>query len=190
MATHVSDQPQSSEAARREVERTRARISETMEEIEESFNLKKEAIRDQLDVASRIREEPLKAAAIALGAGLLLGIITGGNGGAKRAAKKERRRQEERRVLWERRARKLLAIGRDQEKEIERLEHSVGRLSRRIERDEAREDRLRAKLSANRRKRWGEAIDRFSDLRAGVMERIEDAAESSAKRFRKTILRD
>ncbi|MDR0786970.1 MAG: hypothetical protein LBG44_03795 [Gemmatimonadota bacterium] len=181
MGTHVSDQQRSSEAAREEIERTRARMSDTIEEIEAHLLRKKEEIRDRLDIASRIREDPIRAAAIAIGAGVLVGFLTGGGGRAKRRFKQEkelRRREEESAELWERRARKLLAIGRKQQTRIEKLESTTEKLSRRIERRENRIER-RANVHA-----------RLTELRSGAVERIEDAAASAAKRFRKSILRN
>jgi hypothetical protein len=118
MADEIRIQPKNPEAARAEIERTRARMSETIDEIEDVLLQKRERLKEQLDIGARIREKPLQAAGIAVGVGLLLGCLTGGG-------KKEPRRDfdsEERAALWEARARRLLDIARAQEEAIEELE--------------------------------------------------------------------
>lgn len=70
--------PDDPEAARAEIQNTRARMSETINEIEEVLVRRKERIQDRLDVLSPIKENPLPSAGIAFGAGLLLGLLTGG----------------------------------------------------------------------------------------------------------------
>lgn len=63
--------------ARAAIERTRSRMSETIDSIEEVLLRKKEEIQDKLDVLAPIRENPLPIAAGVFGVGLLLGYITG-----------------------------------------------------------------------------------------------------------------
>jgi hypothetical protein len=50
------------DAARAEIERTRARMSETLDEIEENLLRTKENIRRRFDVIGRVRERPLESA--------------------------------------------------------------------------------------------------------------------------------
>lgn len=65
--------------ARAAIERTRSRMSETIDTIEEVLLRKKEEIQDKLDVLAPIREKPLPIAAGVFGVGLLLGLLTGGD---------------------------------------------------------------------------------------------------------------
>jgi ElaB/YqjD/DUF883 family membrane-anchored ribosome-binding protein len=136
MPNEISVVPENPEAARAEIERTRARMSETLDEIEDALVRKKEEIRERLDVVARIRDQPLKAAGIALGAGLFLGLVSGGR---KKDPEAERRRlgAETRAARWEARARRLLAIAREQEAELEHLEDVVGDLLATVSRLEA-----------------------------------------------------
>ncbi|MBA2246264.1 MAG: DUF3618 domain-containing protein [Gemmatimonadota bacterium] len=71
--------PDDPEAARAEIQNTRARMSETINEIEEVLVRRKEQIQDRLDVLSPIKDNPLPSAGVAFGAGLLLGLLTGGD---------------------------------------------------------------------------------------------------------------
>jgi ElaB/YqjD/DUF883 family membrane-anchored ribosome-binding protein len=129
-AALASDNP---EVARAEIEQTRARMSDTIDEIEEVLVRQKERLQDRLDVMAPIREHALPAAGIALGAGLLLGLVTGGgdddedeydldvefeaDGGYDDRARYFARRAD----LWENRARRLLHIAREQEEELDDL---------------------------------------------------------------------
>src|SRR5690606_25896658 len=72
--------PENPAAARAEIEATRARMSETIDEIEDVLLRKKEKIRDQLDVLAPVREQPLKTLGMIFGAALALGVLTGGGG--------------------------------------------------------------------------------------------------------------
>lgn len=126
------------EIARAEIEHTRARMSDTIDEIEDVLVRQKERIQDRLDVLAPVREHALPAAGAALGAGLLLGLLTGGDDDDEDDYDLEveggygygdRARHHARRAdLWENRARRLLSIARDQEEEIEELrgEHRGG----------------------------------------------------------------
>jgi ElaB/YqjD/DUF883 family membrane-anchored ribosome-binding protein len=64
--------------ARAQIEATRARMSETIDEIEGVLVRKKEEIQNRLDVLAPVRENPWPSMGIALGAGLVLGLLTGG----------------------------------------------------------------------------------------------------------------
>jgi ElaB/YqjD/DUF883 family membrane-anchored ribosome-binding protein len=113
-----SDDP---EIARAEVERTRARMSATLDEIEDVLLRKKAEIQDRLDWRARVREKPLQAAGIALGVGLLLGLLTGGRRPQLPAS-------NGRAELWEARARRLLRIAREQEGQIDDLEAELAEI--------------------------------------------------------------
>jgi ElaB/YqjD/DUF883 family membrane-anchored ribosome-binding protein len=107
---------------RDDIEMTRQRMSGTLDEIENIILRKKEKLEEakaqiqrKLDVGARIREKPLTAAGAVLGAGLLLGLLTGGP--SRKSVRAARRRS----AKWEKRARRLLEIARSQEQEIEDL---------------------------------------------------------------------
>lgn len=71
--------PDDPDAARAEIAATRARMSETIDEIEDVLIRKKEEIRDRLDVMDPVREQPLRSLAMVFGAALVLGFLTGGS---------------------------------------------------------------------------------------------------------------
>jgi ElaB/YqjD/DUF883 family membrane-anchored ribosome-binding protein len=109
-------------SARNDIEQTRQRMSGTLDQIEgvilrkkEHLEEKKAEIKRQLDVGARIREQPLMAAGVVLGAGFLIGFLTGGGG--RKAVRSATRRG----AKWEKRARRLLEIAQTQEEEIEAL---------------------------------------------------------------------
>jgi hypothetical protein len=118
MAEHRQIESDDPQAAREEIERIRARMSGTLDEIEENLVRKKEQIREALDVGSHIRRKPLHAAGAVLVAALLLGFLSAGGQKEARIRKKYAKRV----LHWENRARRLLAIAREQEAEIDRLE--------------------------------------------------------------------
>lgn len=126
MTQEIRVEPQNVEAARDEIERTRARMSETIGEIETVLVRKKAEIEDRLDVGARIRERPLHAVGIVLGAGFLLGLITGG-GADDDDDDRRRLDSDERAALWEGRARRLLAIAQAQEEELDEIEEGAVR---------------------------------------------------------------
>jgi hypothetical protein len=66
------------DVARAEIERTRARMSETIDHIESALLRKKEEVQQRLDVMAPVRERPLASVAAVFGAGLALGLLTGG----------------------------------------------------------------------------------------------------------------
>lgn len=66
------------DVARAEIERTRARMSATIDHIESALLRKKEEVQQRLDVMAPVRERPLGAVAAVFGAGLVLGLLTGG----------------------------------------------------------------------------------------------------------------
>jgi hypothetical protein len=67
------------EEARAHIDATRARMSETIDEIEGVLVRKKEEIQHRLDFVAPIRNNPWQSMGIALGAGLILGLLTGGS---------------------------------------------------------------------------------------------------------------
>jgi hypothetical protein len=74
-AAAVPDDP---DAVRGEIERTRARMSQTIDQLEGVLLRKKEEISDKLDVTAPVRQNPWAFAGGVFGAGLLLGFATGG----------------------------------------------------------------------------------------------------------------
>lgn len=108
-------------AARSEIEMTRARMSETIDDIEDALLRKKERIQDRLDFTAPVRENPIPSAAMALGAGLLLGLLTGGGEEHDAARGRDERldEAEERARTWESRARRLMRVAQDQEALLE-----------------------------------------------------------------------
>jgi len=131
------------ERARADIEATRARMSETIDEIEGVLVRKKEEIQSKLDVTAPLRKNPWATMGIALGSGLVLGLLTGGDDDeddddhdgpyvvaatpSYRAAASYRTGasygtdESYRTEALEQRTRRLLAIAREQEEEIRRL---------------------------------------------------------------------
>ena len=116
------------DAVRSEIAQTRARMSNTIDEIEVVLVRKKEDLREKLDVFRKVKERPLAAVGAALGAGLVLGLLTGG--GKKKAPTPILIAAQPSRdsALWESRARRLLRVAREQQAELlelrARREHS------------------------------------------------------------------
>jgi ElaB/YqjD/DUF883 family membrane-anchored ribosome-binding protein len=132
-AAHAVPDYDDPEHARADIEATRARMSGTIDNIEDALVRKKEEIQHRFDIIAPVRENPWPSMGIALGAGLVLGLLTGGED-----EEDEEDEERERHVYrihagasaadWERRAeileertQRLLAIARDQEEEIRRL---------------------------------------------------------------------
>jgi ElaB/YqjD/DUF883 family membrane-anchored ribosome-binding protein len=138
----VSDDPQ---AVRAEIEHTRERMSETIDEIEGVLSRKKEQLQERLDVLAPVRERPLPAAGIAFGTGLVLGLLTGGEDDHDHDHSPRMRAHAlhadmdadldadaaghgDRADLWEARARRLLRVAREQEAQIRELQERYGNL--------------------------------------------------------------
>jgi hypothetical protein len=129
--------------ARRQIEATRARISGTIDDIEESILRKKGRIEKKLDVLSTVRERPVQLLGAAFGAGLLLGLITGGGDEDEEEEERKHRRrhrEDDPAEIWEGRARRLLKIAREQEEEIDHLRDAVRHRSRFAHRADADEE--------------------------------------------------
>lgn len=120
MADEINITTNEPEAVRAEIATTRARMSETIDEIEDALVRKKERIQDRLDVLSPVREHPFRSVGIVFGAGLLMGLITGGGGEDEEEYEYSGDwTADDRARKWENRARRLLEIARDQEEELE-----------------------------------------------------------------------
>lgn len=123
------------DVARAEIEQTRSRMSETIDDIEDALLRKKEEIQDRLDVFAPVKENPLPSVGISFGAGLVLGLLTGGDDEPKyeyhRSHSDDADYWEDRAETWESRARRLLRIAQEQEEELEGLrDEKIGRRSR------------------------------------------------------------
>jgi hypothetical protein len=172
MANHIRTEPRTSDAARDEIEQTRARMSETIDEIEGVLLRKKENLRSRLDVAARLKDNPLQVAAGAVAAGLLLGLLTGG--GREQGDDPATRRRAS---IWENRARRLVAIARAQQEEIDQLEASLGDLIEADDEDEDDDDEIHAEPS------------RFAEVRSAPAERFEEVAATAARSLLKAVRR-
>lgn len=121
--------------ARLQIEQTRARMSDTIEQIEQTLLRKKEHLEERMDVMAPVRrtarENPLPAVAGVFLAGLVFGWLTGGDDDDEEPAPAVRRfapdfdrersyvdRWEERSRTWERRARRLMEVANRQEQEL------------------------------------------------------------------------
>ncbi len=112
------------DAVRSEIEHTRARMSGTIDEIEDALLRKKENIQDRLNVFSPVRNNPLPSVGIAFGAGLLLGYLTaeGDDGYDRHHPDTDDDEFWSRRASdWEARARRLLDLAKRQEVELSEL---------------------------------------------------------------------
>lgn len=123
--------------ARMQIEQTRARMSDTIGQIEGALLRKKETIEEKLDVMAPVRrkarENPYPIIGGVFLAGLVLGLLTGGDDddeaeGPQPAVRRfaadfDRERAhgyhwEERATTWERRARRLMDLANRQEAEL------------------------------------------------------------------------
>lgn len=150
------------------MEETRARISDTLGEIEGLLMRRKDQIRDTLDVLAPVRERPLRSIGVVLGAGLLLGLLGAGRGDSDDATEDYEVDDDDdggetawdAAAEWEKRARRLLGIARSQEAELELL-----RASGRGESGEDGEDGILDRLR-------DVAADRLSSLVGDVVQRV------------------
>ncbi|HEX8431450.1 MAG TPA: DUF3618 domain-containing protein [Longimicrobium sp.] len=141
------------DATRAEIEQTRARMSETIDTIEEALLRKKGQIEEKLDVKAQVRErlspvtdrvnrQPLAIFGGVFGAGLVLGYITGDGDDKPRASKRSARLTAEagdeygsdwkgRSRRWEEQARRLMKQNQEQEEELHRLRSRLEESERR-----------------------------------------------------------
>ncbi|HSU16198.1 hypothetical protein [Longimicrobium sp.] len=138
--------PDDPHQVRGEIERTRERMSQTIDQIEGALLRKKEEINDRLDFTSPVRERPWAFAGGVFGAGLVLGLLTGG--GKNRDEDEDREHVKIPRALlegiglepiatgagngrgggsreWEDRSRELMQVVARQEEEIRDLRAAV-----------------------------------------------------------------
>jgi ElaB/YqjD/DUF883 family membrane-anchored ribosome-binding protein len=135
------------ELARLQIEQTRARMSDTIGQIEETLLRKKEQVEERLDVMAPVRrkarENPYPVIGGVFLAGLILGFLTGGDDDDDEPTPAVRRyavdfdrerahghHWEERARTWERRARRLMDVANRQEAEL--LAAREGRPRRRL----------------------------------------------------------
>lgn len=121
--------------ARLQIEQTRARMSDTIGQIEETLLRKKEQVEEKLDVMAPVRrkarENPYPVIGGVFLAGLILGFLTGGDDEDDEPTPAVRRyavdfdrerahghHWEERSRTWERRARRLMDVANRQEAEL------------------------------------------------------------------------
>ncbi|HEX6041189.1 hypothetical protein [Longimicrobium sp.] len=138
--THASSpgiaQTDDPDLARMQIEQTRARMSETIDQIEGALLRKKENLQERMDVMAPVRrkarENPWPIIGGVFAAGLVLGLLTGGDDdedeGPQPAVRRfaadfDRERAhgyhwEERAHTWERRARRLMDLANRQEAEL------------------------------------------------------------------------
>jgi ElaB/YqjD/DUF883 family membrane-anchored ribosome-binding protein len=98
-----TEEPATIAQARAQVEQSRARMSETLDEIEDRLVEKRTELREKLNVGKRVREQvdrsPLGAVAIAAGAGFVFGLL--GRRRSRRRRNEEVDRDELREMLRE-----------------------------------------------------------------------------------------
>jgi ElaB/YqjD/DUF883 family membrane-anchored ribosome-binding protein len=127
------------DATRAEIERTRDRMSRTLDSIESALIRKKEQIQEKLDVMAPVRERPLVSVGAVFGGALVLGYLTGGGRDDEDEPRARTRSlgatgmplplvaalddddADVRAELWEKRARRLLRVARSQEEELSSL---------------------------------------------------------------------
>lgn len=124
----ASDDPH---RVRSEIEQTRARMSRTIDELEEALVRKKERLEERLDVAApvreRVRSAPLLYAGGVFAAALAAGYLSGdhGDGASSPEDEKPRGRGKKKSARWEKRTRELEETVERQEAEIRALRASL-----------------------------------------------------------------
>jgi ElaB/YqjD/DUF883 family membrane-anchored ribosome-binding protein len=191
------------EDARRDIEATRARMSETLNEIEGALVRKKEQIQNRLDFLAPVRENPWPAMGGALAAGILLGLLTGGDddeddevdddedvdGSEYRAPRRSSRADygwHRRTEVLEDRTRRLLAIARDQEEEIRRLR---GKKKKKRADDDSLVRRA-ARWADEERDEWSGKGSRLDDDEGSRLDGLWRSMEDGLTRFLTDAVRD
>lgn len=161
-----------SDRARANIEATRARMSETIDEIEDVLLRKKAQIQNRLDVTAPVRRNPWPSMGIALGAGLVLGLLTGGDDEEELDAAMTHRSHAVDDAAWSRRVevleertRRLLAIARTQQEEIRRL-----RGKKKLRRKESLGKRVKHRIE--------DGYDDLAENAQAVRSRLGSASES------------
>lgn len=175
MADDIQIVANSPEAMREEINRTRARMSQTIDEIEDVLVREKEKVREQVDVGAKVRRDPVRSLAMAAGAGLVLGFLTGG---------KKKSRTPDR--VWEERTRRILDITREQEDEIEDLQGAL----RDVEKEaEAVLAGVEPEAEESLRERVSEYIEELEDRLSEYADEMEDRFSSYAGKVQKKVRR-
>jgi hypothetical protein len=163
--------PEDPEAAREEIRRTRQRMSGTIDEIEDLLVQRKEQVKAQLDVGARFRANPLPALGAVLGAGLLLGLVTGGRKhdrddetGLELEDADYALAWQDRADTWEARSRRLLRVAREQEEEIAELRSALSEQEW-FEEDELDEEEMSGL-------HVGERVGELRDIAVGLFENL------------------
>lgn len=181
------------EDARADIEATRARMSETINEIEGVLVRKKEEIQNRFDLTAPVRENPWPSMGIALGAGLVLGLLTGGDDDDDEDENGTRPPRystyggtdwERRTEVLEERTRRLLAIARDQEDEIRRLR---GKKKKRRD-DESFSERVTHQLEdgyEDLTERASAARGKLDDLRESVAESLSTFLQDAFRQLKR-----
>lgn len=180
MAKQIRVQPEGPDAMRTEIEHTRARMSATIDEIEEVIVQKKNKLEDALDVVAKIREQPMKAAGIVFGVGLLLGFLTGGG---SKVDEEELEESGQRTALWEERARRLLAIARTQEEEIDALDRALYEAESRQQTEDLYEDEQEEEWDDEWDEEWEDEPSRIEAIRRAAASRFAAAAAAAGGRL-------
>jgi ElaB/YqjD/DUF883 family membrane-anchored ribosome-binding protein len=132
-AADIGLEPEDPEAARAQIEQTRERMSQTIDEIEDALLRKKARIQDRLDILSPIRDNPLPAVGAVFAGGLILGLLTGGGDDEEpelgeaagllgaAAAARLRSGRDDAADFWEDRSKRLRKAGRKGRKKLEHL---------------------------------------------------------------------
>ena len=180
MAKQIRVQPEGPDAMRAEIEHTRARMSATIDEIEEVIVQKKHKLEEALDIVARIREQPMKAAGIVFGVGLLMGFLTGGG---SKVDEDDLEEADQRTAIWEERARRLLAIARTQEEEIDALDRALYEAESRQLQEDLYEEEFEEDWEEEAGEEWEEEPSRAAGIRRAAASRLAAAAATAGGRL-------
>jgi ElaB/YqjD/DUF883 family membrane-anchored ribosome-binding protein len=163
-------EPQTVGEARDAVERSRERISRTLDKLEDRIVEKKHELQEKADVfrpvKTQVRHRPLTAVAVAVGVGALLGSIGGG------AARSRRRQRGKSQILSDDERRELREWRQQRRERLHALARGDEPSSRRASRRGSRLGNLKGQLI-------GAAT---SALTAAITSRVKDFARGSSGR--------